>query len=136
MSAAPTPLPDTSPIAIPSLPSGQLEKIVVVSAYLSRRPAVPAVVQTRHGGKPLREEMLLHLARDLQLAVQSLALRHLPSDRRGQTRHFLRQRRLRGRFRFDTVESGSDSASCELVGFDFVPCDQIGGEALLVPVVP
>ena len=80
--------------------------------------------------------MLLHLARDFQLAVQSLPLRHLPSDCRRQTGNFLGQGRLGGRLCLDTVESGSDRAFCELVRFDFMPCNQIRGEALLVSIVP
>jgi hypothetical protein len=84
---------------------------------------LPAVIQAQHWRKALREEVLLHLARDLQFAVQSLPLRHLPSDRRGQTGNFLGQRLLRGRLCFDTLESGRESAFCELVRFNFVPCD-------------
>ena len=80
--------------------------------------------------------MLLHLARDLQLAVQSLALRCLPSDRRRQTGNLLRQGGLGSRFRFDTVESTGDGAFCKFISFVLVPRDEIGGEALLVPVVP
>ena len=80
--------------------------------------------------------MLLHLPRDLQLAVQSLALRRLPSDRRRQTGNLLRQRGLGGRFRFDTVQSSGDGAFCKFISFVLVPRDEIGGEALLVPFVP
>src|SRR5262252_8868241 len=80
--------------------------------------------------------MLLHLPRDLQLAVQSLALRRLPSDCRRQTGNLLRRRGLGSRFRFDTVQSSGDGAFCELISFVLVPRDEIGGEALLVPFVP
>src|SRR5262249_12865111 len=80
--------------------------------------------------------MLLHLPRDLKLAVQSLALRRLPSDRRRQTGNLLRERGLGSRFRFDTVQSSGDGAFCKFVSFVLVPRDEIGGEALLVPVVP
>src|SRR5215469_3430397 len=79
--------------------------------------------------------MLLHLARDLQLAVQPLALRRLPSDRGRQTRNLLRQRGLGSRFRFDTVEGSSDGAFCELISLVLVPRNEIGSEALFVPVV-
>src|SRR5215472_7044285 len=37
---------------------GQFEKIVVISAHLPGRPALPAVVQSRRRREPLREEML------------------------------------------------------------------------------
>src|SRR5215831_10531246 len=80
--------------------------------------------------------MLLHLPRDLQLAVQSLALRRLPSDCRRQTGNLLRQRGLGSRFRFDTVQSSGDGAFCKFISFVLVPRDEIGGEALLVPIVP
>ena len=78
--------------------------------------------------------MLLHLARDLQLAVQSLPVGHLPPDGRGQTGDFLGQGGLGGRFRLDTVESGCDRAFCELVRFNFVPGNQIRSETLLVTI--
>src|SRR5215831_17677828 len=80
--------------------------------------------------------MVLNLPRDLQLSVQSLALCSLPSDRRRQTGNLLRQSGLGSRFRFDTVQGSGDGAFCKFIGFVLVPSDEIGGEALLVPIVP
>src|SRR5262245_36048838 len=116
--------------------SGQLEKIVVIPAHLSRRSALPAIVETRHSGQPLWKQMLLHVASDLYLPIQSLALSHLSPDCGGQAGDLLGEGGLTGRFRLDTVESGGNRAFSELIRFDFVPCDQIGGETLLVAVVP
>ena len=115
---------------------GQLEKIIVVSAYLSRRPAAPAIVQARHRGKALRKEVLLDFLRDFQLAIQPLALRHLPADGSRQPGDLLRQSRLSRRPCVKTVESARDSAMGELVRFNFLPCNEVGGEALLVSMVP
>src|SRR5262249_60452431 len=98
----------------------QFEKIVVVSTHLSRRSTLPAVIEAQHRRKSLRKEVLLYLARDLQFAVQSLPVRHLPSDRRGQTGNFLGQRLLRGRLCFATLESGGGKAGFEIVPFYFL----------------
>src|SRR5690242_3565863 len=60
----------------------QLQKIVVVAPYLPSRPAAPAVLQAGDGGKTLGEEMLLHLLRNFQLAIQQLSLRYLATNSR------------------------------------------------------
>ena len=43
----------------------QFEKVVVISTHLSCGPATCAIIQTQNRGKALREQVLLHLARDL-----------------------------------------------------------------------
>jgi hypothetical protein len=84
----------------------------------------------------LGEKVFLYFPRNFQLAVQPLPLCHLAADAGCQTGHFQCQCRLRRRPCVKAIESGSDGASCKLVGFNFVPNNQMRGKALPVSVGP
>ena len=59
---------------------GKRQEIVIVSANAERGAAVSGVVEAGNGRQRLREQALLHFARDFDLAIQTLALRDFVGD--------------------------------------------------------
>src|SRR6266404_2899797 len=67
--AAAMPLPETSPRATPSLPSGKGEKIVVVAADAKRGAAATEIIESGDFWQVLGKKALLHFACDFDFAV-------------------------------------------------------------------
>ena len=75
------PLPDTSPIAIPSCVVRQQDEVVVVAADAERGAAGAGVVEAGDRRVFLRKQPLLHVARDFDVARLLRARRHFGRDR-------------------------------------------------------
>ena len=78
------PLPDTSPMAIPSSRLRQQDEIVVVAADAERGAAGARVVEARDRRVFLRKQPLLHVARDFDVARLLRARRHFGRNGRRQ----------------------------------------------------
>src|SRR5262249_19129180 len=62
----------------------QQQKVVIITTDTESRSASAAIVETDDRREFLRKQPLLNFSRDLNFAIEALALRDFGSDRRGQ----------------------------------------------------
>ena len=73
-SAAPTPLPDTSPTSSATLPFGDLEVVEEVAADFARRHRHALDLRQAEPQRRLRQHVVLNLPAELELAPDALLL--------------------------------------------------------------
>ena len=109
------PFPDTSPIAIPNCVFGQRDEIVIVAADAERGAAGARVVEPGDRRKFLRQQPLLYVTRDFDVACLLRARCHFGGNGRGKPTVLERESRLR-RHRVEQPDVRFEKGSSDCFG--------------------